>query len=151
MDHAGAFGHAGEGVGGVRGGGEGEGGGEEFGEGVGGADGAGGGEPGGVAGGEGGESGGDTGEDARDGEALADYACGHDKRGGGGGGRLELGVERGGHADCVVEAASAGHGVGAAGVDDYAANALAGAVLDRFSAGCHGCGLKLVLREDCGC
>ena len=38
MDHAGAFGHAGQAVGCARGGGEGEGCGEEFGEGVGCAD-----------------------------------------------------------------------------------------------------------------
>lgn len=67
VDHAGAFGHACEGVRGLRGGREGEGTGEEFGKGVGCADGPRRGEPGGVRCGERGVGGGDCGNDFRDG------------------------------------------------------------------------------------
>lgn len=61
VDHAGAFGHAGERIGRVRGRGEREGLREKFGKCVGGADGAGSGKPGFVVGGDGGVGGGDPG------------------------------------------------------------------------------------------
>ena len=82
MDHAGAFGHAGEGVSGGRVGWESESGGQQFGKGVGCHYGFGSGEPGVVCGGEGGVSGWNAIKDFRNGKSLADDPCGHNERGG---------------------------------------------------------------------
>ncbi len=103
-----------------------------------------------MGGGEGGDGGGDGGEYLLNGETLANYASGH-YEGTVGGGRRQVVVEGGGHAGCVFETTFACHGVCAAGVDDYGADAFAARLLEGVSTYGYRGGLEDVLCEDCSC